>query len=125
MSLARRWLLLMLMLCIPLQSTLALVGTICDSISVGHATMPMLSGHHDHAAMLAAQRALPHDKAATAHPMSKCEHCAHCPACSFSTCNSTLTATPIFYSFSPQTAHSDDALISLVLDTPQRPPRIA
>ena len=126
MSLARRWILFLLILCIPLQSMQAVAGTTCDSMSVaaGSVTMPML-GHHDHAAMLATQHAHADAKTAAAQPMNNCGHCAHCPACLFSACNTTLSLPPIVYSLTPDTVRSDDVLISLVLDTPQRPPQTA
>jgi len=126
MPLARRWLLFLLMLCVPLQSTLALAGTVCDSMRVSTsqtAMSTMTASHHDHAAMMAAQHG--QDQTTAKHPMGSCEHCAHCPACSLSTGVSTLTVQPIFNPATPETVRSDDALISLVLDTPQRPPQAA
>lgn len=125
MSIARRWLLLLLVLCIPLQSSLALAGTVCKSApaSTSKMSMPMTSGHHNHAAMMAAQHAQNHDLSNSKHSMGGCAHCAHCPACSLSTGVSTLAVHPIFFPSVPETLRSDDVLISLILDTPQRPPQ--
>lgn len=128
MSIARRLLLTLLVLCLPLQSALALAGTPCSSVQAArqmHA-MPMMSGHHDHAAMLATQHdSSQHHDQVNKHPLGSCEHCAHCPTCSLSTGITAVFIQPIFQTATPSTLQSDDALASLVLDIPQRPPQIA
>lgn len=128
MSIARRLLLTLLVLCLPLQSALALAGVPCRSMPATPSTaaMPMMAGHHDHAAMLAAQdKASHHHDKASKHPMGSCEHCAHCPSCSLSTGINAIFTQPTFHTVTPETSHVAEALVSLVLDTPQRPPQTA
>ena len=128
MSIARRLLLSLLILCLPLQSALALAGVPCDSMPATPSTaaMPMMAGHHDHAAMLAGQgQASHHHDHATKQPMGSCEHCAHCPACSLSTGITAVFTQPLFHPVAPETSHATEALASLILDTPQRPPQAA
>jgi len=130
MSIARRLLLMLLVLCLPLQSALALAGTPCSSMPAATTSMPampMMSGHHDHAAMmLAAQNsASHHHDQATKHPMGACEHCAQCPTCSLSTGINAVFTQPMFHTVTPETLHVAEALASLILDTPQRPPQAA
>lgn len=129
MSIARRLLLTLLVLCLPLQSALALAGVPCRSTpattSSSHA-MPMVAGHHDHAAMIAALNdASEHHDQATKHPMGSCEHCAHCPACLLSTGINAAFSQPLFNKATPDTPRATEALVSLILDTPQRPPQTA
>jgi hypothetical protein len=76
--------------------------------------------------MLAAQdKASHHHDQTTKHPMGSCGHCAHCPACSVSTGISGIFAQPMFHTVTPETPHAAEALVSLILDTPQRPPQAA
>jgi hypothetical protein len=130
MSMARRFLLMLLVLCIPLQSALAFAGMPCRSMPSPMAATPMMAEHHDHAAMLAAQVAA-QDKASDQHdqtserPMGSCDHCAHCPSCSLSTSINTVFTQPTFHISPPQTPHAAEALVSFILDTPQRPPQFA
>lgn len=129
MSIARRFLLTLLVLCLPLQSTFALAGVPCRSMpaTTSTAAMPMMAGQHDHAAMMAAQDKASHhqDQQSSNHPMGSCEHCAHCPACSLSTGINAVFTQPIFHTVTPNTPRATEALASLVLDTPQRPPQAA
>lgn len=128
MSIARRLLLTLLVLCLPLQSALALAGVPCRSMpaTTSMQAMPMMAGHHDHAAMMAAlSDASHHHDQTTKHPMDGCEHCAHCPVCSLSTGINTVFTQPLFHTVTPETSHAAEALVSLVLDTPQRPPQAA
>lgn len=134
MSLARRLLLTLLVLCLPLQSALASAATPCRSMPAmaPMQAMPTISGHHDqsghhdHAAMMAAlnDSSHHHDQAGK-HPMSGCEQCAHCPTCSLSTGIDAVFTQPIFHTVTPKTPRSAEALVSLILDTPQRPPQSA
>jgi hypothetical protein len=128
MSIARRFLLTLLVLCLPLQSAFALAGVPCRSMpaTTSTAAMPMMAGHHDHAAMMAALNgASHHHDQATKHPMGGCEHCAHCPACSLSTGITAIFTQPLFHTVTPSTPRATEALVSLILDTPQRPPQAA
>lgn len=129
MPIARRLLLTLLVLCMPLQSALALAGTPCRLLSATAATqaMPTMTGHHDHAAMmLAAEHNTSHhsdQNQVTKHPAGGCEQCSHCPACSVSTSINAVFSLPMLHSATPETPRATEALASLILDTPQRPPQ--
>lgn len=124
MSIARRLLLMLLVLCLPLQSALALASVPCHSMSATQSTamVQMMAEHHDHAAMLAAQEKSSQHQSAK-HPLGSCEHCNHCPTCSLSTGITSLFTQPIFHAVTPHIPHDAETLVSLILDTPQRPPQ--
>lgn len=122
MSTKRRLLLMLFVLCLPLQSTLTLAGIPCRSMLSITSTQAMpMAGDHNHAVMLAAQNRVVdhHDHGAK----NGCEHCAHCPTCSLSTNINAFLVQPPFQTATPKTPPTTEALVSLILDTPQRPPQ--
>lgn len=129
MSLARRFVMLVLVLCLPVQSAVALASPVCDMRAPpAGSMMTMIDGHHDHAAMVATLTDH-HHGANSQHPspskhlLGGCEHCVHCPACVLSTGASSQIVALSLHPATPQAFRSADALISVVLDTPHRPPQ--